>query len=193
MANDHQTLSKYSDDVDNLFEQIVGAVNADSEIAKIRTSLANITRRPGESIQTPLYRLKTLYEMLIQINFPDLNPEKAKIRADNYACNVAKFLVTNNTAKVMTDYINIKQQRDERMNLTKICNIITTHEAGNPADRIQQVMNLPASATRLDATISAASNVEELMVAAAAFPNDNFRTPPLRRVSRPSSPGHHRG
>ena len=59
MANDHQTLSKYSDDIDNLFEQIVGAVNADSEIAKIRTSLSNITRRPGESIQTPLYRLKT--------------------------------------------------------------------------------------------------------------------------------------
>ena len=38
MANDHQTLSKYCDDVDNLFDQIVGAVNADSEIAKIRTS-----------------------------------------------------------------------------------------------------------------------------------------------------------
>ena len=83
MQNDHQTLSKYSDEVDNLFEQIVGAVNADSEVAKLRTSMSHITRKPGESIQTPLYRLKTLYEMLIQINFPDLDIEKIKIRADN--------------------------------------------------------------------------------------------------------------
>ena len=115
--------------------------------------------------------------MLIQINFPDLDPEKVKIRADNYACNVAKFLVTNNTAKIIFDYVNIKQQRDEKMNLMKMCNIITTHEAGSPADRIQQIMNLPSSAARLDATISAASNVEELMVAAAAFPSNGSRTP----------------
>ena len=156
----------------------------------MRTSLSNITRRPGESIQTPLYRLKRLYEMLIQISFPELDQEKVKIRADNYACNVAKFLVSSNTTKVMNEYINIKQQRDERMNLMKICHIITSHEAGNPADRIQQIMSLPASASRLDATISAASNVEELMVAASAFPNENF---PLRRVSRHNSPVQHKG
>ena len=72
----------------------------------------------------------------------------------------------------------------------KICHIITSHEAGNPADRIQQIMSLPASASRLDATISAASNVEELMVAASAFPNDSF---PLRRMSRHNSPVQHKG
>ena len=50
MVNDHQTLSKYSDTVDALFEEIVKSVNADSEIAKIRTSLSNISRKPGSSI-----------------------------------------------------------------------------------------------------------------------------------------------
>ena len=111
-------------------EQFVGAVNADSEVAKLRTSMSHITRKPGESIQTPLYRLKTLYEMLIQINFPDLDIEKIKIRADNYACNCAKFLITSNTAKILTEYIRIKQQRDEHLNLMKLCNVITSHEAG---------------------------------------------------------------
>ena len=153
MQNDHQTLSKYSDEVDTLFEQIVGTVNADSEVAKLRTSMSHITRKPGESIQTPLYRLKTLYEMLIQINFPDLDIEKIKVRADNYACNCAKFLITPNTAKILTEYIGIKQQRDEHLNLMKLCNVITSHEAGTPGDRIQQILNLPTSATRLDASI----------------------------------------
>ena len=109
MVNDHQTLSQYSDNVDTLFEEIVKSVNAESEIAKIRTSLANICCIPGESIQTPLYRLKTLYEMLISINLPNLDPEIIKIRADNYACNVAKHLVTTNTAKIISDYVVIRQ------------------------------------------------------------------------------------
>ena len=116
--------------------------DADSEIAKIRTSLANITRKPGESIQTPLYRFKTLYEMLISINLPDLDSEKVKIRADNYSCNVAKHLVTSNTAKIISDYVTIRQQRDENVNLMKLFNVITTHEAGAPSDRIQHIMNL---------------------------------------------------
>ena len=188
MANDHQTLSKYSDDLDNLFEGIVKSVNADSEIAKIRTSLSNISRKPGMSIQTPLYRLKSLYEMLISINLPNISTNDAKIRADYFACNVAKHLVTNNTAKIIADYIIIRQQRAETMNLMKLCNIITTHEAGTPADRIQVIMNVPASAARMDQSISEANNVEELLVAASAFPVDGSRTPPPRRDSRPTSP-----
>ena len=75
----------------------------------------------------------------------------------------------------------------------KLCNIITTHEAGTPSDRIQQIMNLPSSAARLDATISAASNVEELLVAASAFPVGGSQTPPPRRNSQPNSPKFQQG
>ena len=174
MQNDHQNLSKYSDEVDALFEQIVASVNADSEIAKLRTSMSHITRKPGESIQTPLYRLKTCYEMLLQINYPDLDVEKIKIRADNYTCNCAKFLISPNTAKILSEYIGLKQQRGEHLNLMKLCNVITSHEAGNSADRIQQVVTLLSAATRLDTSITAASNVEELLVASSSFPKVIF-------------------
>ena len=93
MQNDHQNLSKYSDEVDTLFEQIVASVNADSEIAKLRTSMSHITRKPGESIQTPLYRLKTCYEMLIQINYPDLDVEKINPipRGEGHICPPTTF------------------------------------------------------------------------------------------------------
>ena len=112
--------------------------------------MSHITRKPGESIQTPLYRLKTCYEMLIQINYPDLDVGKIKICADNYAINCAKFLITPNTAKILTEYIGIKQQRGEHLNLMKLCNVITSHEAGNSNDRIQQVVTLPAAAINVN-------------------------------------------
>ena len=67
----------------------------------------------------------------------------------------------------------------------KLCNVITSHEAGTAGDRIQQILSLPTSATRLDASISAASNVEELLVASSSFSQGDF---PKRRESQHGSP-----
>ena len=174
MPGDHPNLMKYTDDVDGLFEALVSSVNADSEIAKIRSSMAQITRKPNDSIQTPMYRLRACYEMLLSINFPDLELDKVKIRSDNYTCNSVKYLVSSNTAKFINEYVLLKQQRSEHLSLVKLCNVVTTHEAANPADRLQQVMSLPLVATRLDTSLTAASNVEELLVASAGVTHQNF-------------------
>ena len=174
MPGDHPNLMKYTDDVDGLFEALVSSVNADSEIAKLRSSMAQITRKPNDSIQTPMYRLRACYEMLLSINFPDLELDKVKIRSDNYTCNSVKYLVSSNTAKFINEYILLKQQRSEHLSLVKLCNVVTTHEAANPADRLQQVMSLPLVATRLDTSLTAASNVEELLVASAGVTHQNF-------------------
>ena len=119
MPNDHQNLSKYSDDIDGLFEALVSSVNADNEIAKLRSSMSQIVRKPGDSIQTPLYRLRSCYEMLLHINFPDLELDKVKIRSDNYCCNSVKYLVSPNTSKIIAEYVFLKQQRSEHLSLVK--------------------------------------------------------------------------
>ena len=67
----------------------------------------------------------------------------------------------------------------------KLCNVITSHEAVNSADRIQQVVTLPSAATRLDTSITAASNVEELLVASSSFSQGDFLK---RRQSQHGSP-----
>ena len=182
MPGDHPNLMKYTDDVDGLFEALVSSVNADSEIAKLRSSMAQITRKPNDSIQTPMYRLRACYEMLLSINFPDLDLDKVKIRSDNYSCNSVKYLVSANTAKFINEYILLKQQRSEHLSLVKLCNVVTTHEASNPADRLQQVVSLPLVATRLDTSLTAASNVEELLVASSGVTQQNFS-----RISRSRS------
>merc|ERR1711873_72975 len=115
MPNDHQNLMTYSDDIDGLFEALVSSVNADNEIAKLRSSMSQIVRKPGDSIQTPLYRLRSCYEMLLHINFPDLELDKVKIWADNYCCNSVKYLVSPNTSKIIAEYVILKQQRSEHL------------------------------------------------------------------------------
>ena len=121
-----------------------------------------------------IYKLKSCYEMLLQISYPELALETVKIRADNYCCNSVKFLVSPNTSKIIAEYVTLKQQRSEHLNLMKLCNVVTSHEAGNPADRLQQVMSLPLAATRLDTSLTAASNVEELLVASSGLSQPGF-------------------
>ena len=98
----------------------------------------------------------------------------SKIRSDNYCCNSVKYLVSSNTAKFINEYVLLKQQRSEHLSLVKLCNVVTTHEAANPSERLQQVMSLPLVATRLDTSLTAASNVEELLVASAGVTQQNF-------------------
>ena len=67
----------------------------------------------------------------------------------------------------------------------KLCNVVTSHEAGNPTDRIQQVMSLPVSATRLDTSMTAASNVEELLVASSGLSQPGFSKGHQSRAGTP--------
>ena len=116
-----------------------------------------------------------------------------KIRSDNYCCNSVKYLVSPNTSKIIAEYVFLKQQRSEHLSLVKICTVVTTHEAANPADRLQQVMSLPLAATRLDTSLTAASNVEELLVASSGLSQSSFSRGARSRSGTPGRNFDNRG
>ena len=71
--------------------------------------------------------------------------------------------------------------------------MVTTHEAANPADRLQQVMSLPLAATRLDTSLTAASNVEELLVASSGLSQSSFSRGTRSRSGTPGRGFNDRG
>ena len=159
MSTSYPTLSRYSDNLETLFLTLVTNINADEELAKLRSTMARLHRRPGEQIQVPLYKLKSYYELLLGISFPQLDSDTATIRADNYSANSAKYFVSTNTGAVITKYIYYKVQKGEPVNVMNVCQVVGQHENTSPADAIQSVMYLPEVATRLDTQMSTASNV----------------------------------
>ena len=108
LPTSYQSLSRYSDDLEGLFGTLVAGVNADHEISKLRTCMSKLNRKPGEMIQSCLFKLRSQYEMLIQISFPGMDEASITLRSDNYASNCAKYFVSSNTGKICEQYIQYK-------------------------------------------------------------------------------------
>ena len=189
MPTSYPTLARYSDNLETLFHTLVTNINADEELAKLRSTMARLHRRPGEQLQVPLYKLKSYYELLLGISFPQLDSDTATIRADNYSANSAKYFVSANTGTVITKYIYYKVQKGEPVNVMNVCQVVGQHETSTPADAIQSVMYLPEIATRLDTQMSTASNVEELVIASTRMERGRGYSPKnIGQPPRPNSP-----
>merc|ERR1712030_202648 len=180
----YATISRYSDDLERLFVTLVANVNADEEIGKLRSTMAKLHRKQGEQIQVPLYKLKSFYELLLGITFPQMDNETAIIRADNYSATCSKYFVTTNTSAVIGKYIGWKTQKGEAINVMGVCQVISNHENTTPTDMIQATLYLPEIATRLDTQMSIAKNVEELVITATSFDTGNSTQPRGRSNNR---------
>ena len=143
MPSSYTTLSRYSDNLETLFLTLVTNINADEELGKLRSTMARLHRKPGEQIQVALYKLKSYYELLLGISFPQLDSNTATIRADNYSANSAKYFVSSNTGAVINKYIGYKVQKGEPVNVMGVCQVISQHENTTTSDAIQTVMYLP--------------------------------------------------
>ena len=91
LPNAYQAMSRYSADLEGSFSTLVTSVNGDHEIAKIRTCMSKLARKPGEMIQTALYKIRAQYEMILQISFPAMDEDTVTLRADNYTSNAANI------------------------------------------------------------------------------------------------------
>ena len=191
LPNSYQAMSRYSANLEGLFTTLVSSVNGDHEIAKLRTCMSKLSRKPGEMVQACLYKLRAQYEMILQISFPAMDEATITLRADNYASNCAKFFVSSKTGVICEQYISYKISRGNENTVLKISNLITQHEAINAHDRITTIHSLPDSACRLDLQMYQCANIEDLMVQTAQMQVSDRRSKspyqPSKRYSKSPS------
>ena len=54
------SLSRHSNNLDNLFLELIANINTDCEVAKLRSAICMITRKHQESVHIPVFRIKSL-------------------------------------------------------------------------------------------------------------------------------------
>ena len=166
MQNDFQTLTRHSDNADELFIQLTASINSDHEISKIRTAIGQISRKPTELLQSSLYRLLSYYTMLLSIEYPNMTEEEIHLKADYFASSSAIHLVSKNTGVIINQFVALRQQEGEHVSVISVTNLVTSHEAQNQGDKQTTVLYLPEACTRLDKQASQAQNVTDLVLAA---------------------------
>ena len=91
------SLSRHSSDLEALFLELISNINLDNEIAKLRSALCSIPRKTQEQIHIPVFRIKSLYQMILSINSPHFTEDKLQVRADFLALSCIPHLVTQQT------------------------------------------------------------------------------------------------
>ena len=73
------SLSRHGYNLDALFTELILNVNQETEIAKIRSALSGISRKANEQVQISLFRVKSLYTMILAINHPNFTDDKLQV------------------------------------------------------------------------------------------------------------------
>ena len=74
-----QSLSRHANNLNALFTELVSNVNQEHEVAKLRSALSSISRKANEQIQICLFRVKSLYTMILSINQPHFSDDKLQV------------------------------------------------------------------------------------------------------------------
>ena len=170
-----QAVSRYSDNLDGLFTCMVSNVNQLHEVGKLRHSLSKLSRKPGEGIAPVLFRLRSLYEMILAINFPSMTEDQIVLSADSYSGQAAKCLVSANTADLIDRFVQYNIQRNKPNTVLALGDLITKHETTSPSDKISSPKFLPEEKCKLDLNQFQANNVQDLLVASTRFSQNNDR------------------
>ena len=94
-----------------------------------------------------------------------MKAEDIDVGSDNYSATSAHHLVSKGTSDTLAQFVALRTQEGAHVSATDIANLVTSHEATHPSDRITATLYLPEAATRLDQNTFQASNMSDLLIA----------------------------
>ena len=122
------SLSRHANDLDALFTELISNVNQETEITKLRSSLSAVSRKTNEQVQISLFRVKSLYTMILAINQPYFTDEKLQVRADFLAISTIPHLINPATNLAFQQFVQVKSLEGENTCCTEGANFISSQE-----------------------------------------------------------------
>ena len=126
---------------------MASSLNNDVEEGKVRKALCGISRKVGEPINLPLFDIKSLYDQILDLTHPGLDPKIHEEKATQHACKCIEFLVSKGIKQLFDNYQRDKVINDESINLVELVNMITQQENKRDEYKITQTMYLPPAWT----------------------------------------------
>ena len=93
--------------------ELAANINTDCEIAELRSALCMIKRKHQKQVHIPVFRIKSLYHIILSLNQPHLSEEKIAIRSDHLAISCIQHLFTPSTFIQFQVFVYLKSQELE--------------------------------------------------------------------------------
>ena len=102
------SLSRHANNLEGLFTELVSNVNQENEILKLRSALSAVSRKANEQVQICLFKIKSLYTMILLINQPHFSDDKVQVRAYFLAISVIPHMVNTNANLAFQQFVQVK-------------------------------------------------------------------------------------
>ena len=150
VPHQYSSLARHTHNAAKLWLELASSLNNDVEESKVRKAIGNVSRKVGEPINLALFDIKSLYDQLLDLTHPNLDPEDHDMKATKHACKCIEFLVSKGVKQLFETYQRDKVIHDEKINLVELVNMITTQENTKDEYKITQTMYLPPGCSNLD-------------------------------------------
>ena len=150
VPHQYSSLARHTHNAAKLWLELASSLNNDVEESKVRKAISGVSRKVGEPINLALFDIKSLYDQLLDLTHPGLDPEEHDMKATKHACKCIEFLVSKGVKQLFETYQRDKVINDEKVNLVELVNMITTQENMKDEHKITQTMYLPPGCANLD-------------------------------------------
>ena len=164
VAHQYSSLARHTENAEKLWIELASSLNNDVEESKVRKALCGITRKVAEPINLPLYDIKSLYDQILDLTHPGLDPQVHEEKATKHACKCIEFLVSKDIKKLFDNYQRDKVIHNEKINLVELVNMITQQENLRDEYKITQTMYLPPACSMLDIQPDVNTNANAILV-----------------------------
>jgi hypothetical protein len=164
VPHQYSSLARHTENAGKLWVELASSLNNDVEESKVRKALCNVSRKVSEPINLPLYSIKSLYDQILDLTHPGLDPNIHEQKATQHACKCIEFLVSKGIKKLFDNYQRDKVVHSESINLVELVNMITQQENTKEEYRITQTMYLPPACSTLDIQPQVNTSTEQITV-----------------------------
>ena len=169
----HSSISRFTNDLDGLINEILSQINSEAELCKLRNSLMKTSRSVNESVATVLGKIKSIYISIYRIRFPLMIQSQIDKKAETHSLSCLHCLVTGESMKLFNTYNKVVQSEGDVMTIQLASSFITSNESTTPRHRITEQKYLPQNLANLDLFAFDASSQETCAINKMKMGYDN--------------------
>lgn len=150
LPHSYSALSRYQDNLNALFEELLNLANGDHELLKLRHSLMKLTRKPSDSLSSVLLVIGSLYNAIYNLTQPELSQAKVGEIVQRHKLYLLCAFVSKPTMEMLVSYSREQATKSRELNLLDIVSFVNRCEAVLNTCALTQECRMPPDGAILD-------------------------------------------
>ena len=150
LPDNYSSLARYGGDAQGFFESLLSLADSENEAMKIRVSLDNLKRNPGEPISSTLLKIDSLYSALYGMSMPHKSDKEVVELVLRHKIFLIGAFVSTDALKMLMSYSKERAGKGRSLSLEEIVSFINRLEQNVPSCRLNMTVSMPKGGSALD-------------------------------------------